>query len=161
MRYPEDELYHLIQVNNPKAIINRKTVKVAKESQVRLPPSEQYRYSIRIDSVIKGPYYGPEIIYYDKYDMTMYSSIFPLKIPRGKYRKTHELIKAIYDHYGFLLRIDDIVADDVSDSRGVRLARICILYEGIIKVVYDDDVDLTKAILVDALDGFAQEILHG
>ena len=34
MRYPEDELYHLIQVNNPKAIINRKTVKVAKSPRL-------------------------------------------------------------------------------------------------------------------------------
>lgn len=161
MRYPEDELYHLIQANNPKAIINRKTVKAIKDSQRRLPPTEQYKYEIRIESVFTGPYYGPEYIHYDKYNMTMYSNIYPLKIPRGKYKKNYELIKPIYDHFGFLLRAEDIIAGDVNDSVGVVLSRHCILYEGIIKIVYDDELDLTKAILVDTLDGFVQEILHG
>ncbi len=161
MRYPEDELYHLIQAVNPRAIINRKTVKVDKTSLRRLPPTEQYKYEIRIDSVVTGPYYGPERIRYDRYDMTMYSSIYPLRIPRGKYKKTHELIKEIYDYYGFLLRIEDIVLEDISESMGVRLARLCILYEGVIKIVFIDEIELADAIQINVLDGFVQEILNG
>ena len=60
-----------------------------------------------------------------------------------------------------MLRAEDIIAGDVSDSVGIVLSRHCILYEGIIKIIYDDELDLTKAILVDTLDGFVQEILHG
>ena len=159
MRYPEDELYELVQAVNPGAIVNRRTVKAIRRSQVRLPSTSQYRYSIRLESTPTGPYYGPETIFFDKYDMTRYSELHPLKIQRGRYQTTWELIRAIYDHYGFLLRQEDIVNDFISLDRGIRLAQLCILYEGTIRIVYDDIIYLEDVLTNTKLDGFEQEIL--
>lgn len=159
MRYPEDELYDLVQAVNPRAVINRKTVRAIRKSQKRLPNTSQYRYSIILESMPGGPYRGPETIFYDKYNMTQYSQLHPLRIPRGKYTKTWDLIRAIYDRYGFLLRTEDIINDFISPERGVRLATLCILYEGAIRIVYDDIIYLEDVLINTELDGFIQEIL--
>lgn len=159
MRYPEDELYELVQAVNPGAIVNRRTVKAIRRSQQRLPSTSQYRYSIRLESTPAGPYYGPETIFYDKYDMTQYTKLHPLKIRKGQYKSTWELIRAIYDYYGFLLRTEDIINDFISPEKGIRLASLCILYEGTIRIVYDDIIYLEDILTNTELDGFIQEIL--
>lgn len=160
MRYPEDELFELIQAVNPEAIINRHTVYALRKSCKRLPEGSPYKYTIQIESMPDGPYYGPEFIRYDKYDMTAYTAIVPLHLPRGKYKKTWELIPAIYEHYGFLVREEDIVQDDVRGDRGCRFTNQCILYEGAIRIIFDDDLDLDEAIVDAELDGFKQEVLN-
>ena len=159
MRYPEDELYELVQAVNPRAIVNRRTVKAIRRSQKRLPSTSQYRYSIRLESTPAGPYHGPETILYDKYDMTQYTQLHPLKIRRGQYKSTWDLIRAIYDYYGFLLRTEDIINDFVSPEKGIRLASLCILYEGTIRIVYDDIIYLEDVLTNTEPDGFKQEIL--
>lgn len=159
MRYPEDELYELVQAVNPRAIVNRRTVKAIRRSQKRLPSTSQYRYSIRLESTPTGPYRGPETIFYDKYNMTQYSQLHPLKLQQGRYKTTWELIRAIYDHYGFLLRTEDIINDFISPERGIRLATLCILYEGTIRIVFDDIIYLEDVLTNTELDGFKQEIL--
>lgn len=159
MRYPEDELYDLVQAVNPRAVINRKTVRAIRRSQKRLPPTSQYRYSIVLESMPGGPYVGPETVRYDKYNMTLYSQAHPLRLPKGKYTYTWDLIREIYDRYGFLLRTEDIINDFISPDRGLRLAQLCILYEGTIRIVFDDVIYLDEVLTNTELDGFIQEIL--
>lgn len=159
MKYPEDELYELIQAINPDAIINNTTVYALRDTCRRLPPGSQNKFTIEIESMPGGPYYGPESIRYDKYNMTEYSATVPLEIPRGKYKKTWQLIPVIYDRYGFMVREEDIIQDSVRVDKGLRFTNQCILYEGTIRIVFDDDLDLEEAIVDADLDGFKQEVL--
>lgn len=159
MNYPEDNLYRIIEANNKKARINRNTVVVRANSMRTDPKKEKYRTSITIDSLPKGPYYGPETVNYDKYDMTEYSKLYPLVIPRDAYTNTWELIPAIETQYGFKLRREDIVQGPPTPQRGLKIANLCILYEGIIRLVYEEDLDLEDVIIRSDLDGFKQEIL--
>lgn len=159
MKYPEDELYELVQAINPDAIINASTVYALRHTCRRLPAGSQHKYTIQIESHPGGPYYGPEDIRYDKYDMTTYSAAVPLELPRGKYKKTWELIPAIYDRYGFWVREEDIIQDSVRSDKGLRFTNQCILYEGTIRIVFDDDLDLEEAIIDADLNGFKQEVL--
>lgn len=161
MKYPEDELYELIQAINPDAIINSSTVVAIRSSLRRLPPDSPLKYEIDIESVPDGPYYGPESIRYDKYDMTTYSETIPLVIPRHRYKRTWELIPALYTTYGFLVREEDIIQDSVRSDKGLRFTNQCILYEGTVRIVFDDGLILDDAIVDPELDGFKQEILNG
>ncbi|MGL5648895.1 MAG: hypothetical protein ACRDDY_13690 [Clostridium sp.] len=160
MNYPEDNLYKLVQLHNPDAIINHKTVYVVRDEVVRLPETEPFKYKAVLYSKAASIYYGTETIRYDKYDMTSYSNLYPLDIPNDVVLHGWDLIDAIEKRYGFRLRKEDVVNSRVTLQSGLKLANRCILYEGIIKVQYEEDIDLNDVIVNTVLDGFHLEIVN-
>lgn len=158
MNYPEDSLFKLIEVYNPNARVNRNTVYLFRDRIKKLPKTNQFKYQTIIYAHPNQEYYGEETISYDKYDMTKYSKLHPLVVPATPGLRGWDLIDAIEKQYGFTLRKEDIVNSKLTYNRGVKIANQCILYEGIIQVVYEGSIELSDLIKVTDLNGFHLEI---